>query len=146
MTRDYVKSLVSHIPCHIYTSLINHMHILFVTDYFVRQSFWSRNTHLSKPPSCIVGDVTSSFPFINDNLYQITTHWLVMDILWKDMMTGRLFFSYHFPIWYNCTNNFCGCMYVTGNMWNQGFHVIPGHFRDFMKFLTQCHNKIHFAL
>ena len=27
-------------------------------------------------------------------------------------------------------------IYVTGNMWNQGFHVIPGHFRDFMKLLN----------
>ena len=36
------------------------------------------------------------------------------------------------------------CVYVTGNMWNQGFPVIPGHFRDFMKLLTQCRNKIHF--
>ena len=38
------------------------------------------------------------------------------------------------------------CIYVTGNMCNQGFHVIPGNFRDFMKLLTQCHNKIYFAL
>ena len=31
-------------------------------------------------------------------------------------------------------------------MSNQGFRVIPGHFRDFMKLLTQYHSKIHIAL
>ena len=33
----------------------------------------------------------------------------------------------------DCSHNL---IYVTGNMWNQGFHVIPGHFRDFMKLLN----------
>ena len=32
--------------------------------------------------------------------------------------------------------NFCLCVYVTGNKRNQGFHVIPKQFRDYVLFLA----------